>query len=200
MQSALDYLTRDESRFVEELCDYVRFRFERRQLARLPHADATYRKFLGMPELFGEMRFTSIERRSARPTPEINGLTSGHRGEGSKTIIPTPASAKLTLRLVPNQKPDHIAALVRRNLKKICPRTVRLEIEEGHDGEPCLISPTKPLAKDGLHALKAALAQEPVLMREGRIDSDHQRIQESSWRRHSPAGSRAARRQRPLAK
>ncbi len=140
---------------------------ERKRLARIPHNDAAYRTFLGVPELFGERGFTSVERRSARPTLEINGLTSGYQGEGSKTIIPSWASAKLTLRLVPNQKPDQIGALVKKHLKGICPRTVRLDIEDGHGGEPYLISPASPMAMAGLRALKSAFDSEPVLMREG---------------------------------
>ena len=142
-------------------------KYERKQLARIPHNDAAFRKFLGVPRLFGERGFTPQEQRAARPTIEINGLTSGYQGEGSKTIIPAWASAKLTFRLVPNQHPGRIEKLVRQHLKRICPPTVRLEIQGGHGGEPYLISPTGPLAQAGLRALKAAFGHEPVLLREG---------------------------------
>src|SRR5437867_3158100 len=90
--------------------------YERKQLARLPSDEAAMRKFLGVPELFGERGYTSTERRCARPTIEINGLTSGYQDEGSKTIIPSWARAKLTFRLVPNQKPERICALLRQHL------------------------------------------------------------------------------------
>ena len=142
-------------------------KYERKQLARIPHNDAAFRKFLGVPRLFGERGFTPQEQRAARPTIEINGLTSGYQGEGSKTIIPAWASAKLTFRLVPIQHPGRIEKLVRQHLKRICPPTVRLEIQGGHGGEPYLISPTGPLAQAGLRALKAAFGHEPVLLREG---------------------------------
>ena len=141
--------------------------YERKQLARLPHNDREMAKFLGVPELFGEKGFTATERRSARPTIEINGLTSGYQGEGSKTIVPSWARAKLTFRLVPNQKPDKIRLAVIKQLKKLCPSTVRMEIKAGHGGEPYLVSPKSAQAQAAMRALKSAFGREPILMREG---------------------------------
>ena len=140
---------------------------ERKEAARLPLSAAQYRKFLGVPELFGERGYTFAEQRAARPTIEINGLTSGYQGEGSKTIIPAQASAKLTFRLVPNQNPAHVRKVILKRLQELCPRTVRLEIKAGHGGEPYLVSPTSPLARAGLRALKEAFGHEPILIREG---------------------------------
>lgn len=140
---------------------------ERKQLRRLPGTEAEYRKFLGVPKLFGEAGFTATEQRTARPTLEINGLTSGYQGQGSKTIVPSWARAKLTLRLVPNQKPAKIIPAVRRYLQKLCPPTVRLEIVSGHGAEPYIVSPVSPNAKAALRALRMAFGYEPVLMREG---------------------------------
>jgi acetylornithine deacetylase/succinyl-diaminopimelate desuccinylase-like protein len=141
--------------------------YERKQAARLPFKAADYRKFLGVPKLFGERGYTPIEQRSARPTLEINGLTSGYQGEGSKTIVPSWARAKITIRLVPNQNPDRIIKLVRHHLAKLCPPTVRIEITGGHGADPYLVSPTSPQAQAALRALKIAFGCEPVLMREG---------------------------------
>jgi acetylornithine deacetylase/succinyl-diaminopimelate desuccinylase-like protein len=120
-----------------------------------------------VPELFGERGFSPIEQRSARPTLEINGLTSGYQGEGSKTIVPSWARVKITTRLVPNQHPSKIIPLVIKHLKKICPKTVRIDIEAGHGAEPYLVSPTSPQAKAALKALGSAFGCEPVVMREG---------------------------------
>lgn len=142
-------------------------KFERRQLARLPYRERAYAKFLGVRELFGERGYTAIEQRSARPTFEINGLTSGYQGEGSKTIVPSWASAKITIRLVPRQKPGRVLRLVTRHLKKLCPRTVRLEVQPGHGAEAYLVAPTRPPAQAALRALKTALGRDPVLLREG---------------------------------
>jgi acetylornithine deacetylase/succinyl-diaminopimelate desuccinylase-like protein len=117
--------------------------------------------------LFGERGYTPIEQRSARPTLEINGLTSGYQGEGSKTIIPACARAKITMRLVPNQTAGKAIKLLSQHLKKLCPPTVRMEITAGHGGEPYVVSPTSPRAQAALRALKAAFGHEPVLLREG---------------------------------
>jgi acetylornithine deacetylase/succinyl-diaminopimelate desuccinylase-like protein len=141
--------------------------YERKQLARLPFKESEYKKFLGVPELFGERGFTPVEQRSARPTLEINGLTSGYQGEGSKTIIPSWARAKITCRLVPNQKPAKIRQLVLKHLKSICPPTVRLQVQSGHGGDPYLVSPESNEAQAALRALKSAFGCDPVLMREG---------------------------------
>lgn len=147
---------------VQPLSDY-----ERQQFARLPFTDEQYRQLLGVPKLFGEKGYTPFEQRSARPTFEINGLTSGYQGEGSKTIVPAWARAKITTRLVPNQSPGKIIQLVTEHLKRICPPTGRIEIESGHGAEPYLTSPTGPQAQAALRALKAAFGNEPILMREG---------------------------------
>lgn len=141
--------------------------FERKQFKQLPFKETEYRKLLGVPKLFGEKGYTPLEQRSARPTLEINGLTSGYQGEGSKTIVPAWARAKITMRLVPNQTVAKTVNLLRRHLKKLSPSTVRLEITAGHGGEPYLVSPTGPQAQAALRALKAAFEREPVLMREG---------------------------------
>ncbi|MCP5523313.1 MAG: dipeptidase [Verrucomicrobiales bacterium] len=142
-------------------------RNERRQLARLPFNERSYARFLGVPKLFGEAGFTAWEQRSARPTLEVNGLTSGYQGEGSKTIVPAAASAKLTMRLVPDQSPDVIARLVARHLKSICPPTVRLETRAGHGGLPYLLEPDTSLARAAMRTLELAFGYAPVLLREG---------------------------------
>jgi acetylornithine deacetylase/succinyl-diaminopimelate desuccinylase-like protein len=140
---------------------------ERKQLARLPFKEGPYRRFLGVPRLFGEHGYTPIEQRSARPTFEINGLTSGYQGEGSKTIVPAWASAKLTFRLVPNQSPARVVRAVVKQLKALCPPTVRMQVTTGHGGEPYLVAPDSPAAQAALRALRQAFRCEPVLMREG---------------------------------
>jgi acetylornithine deacetylase/succinyl-diaminopimelate desuccinylase-like protein len=142
-------------------------KFEREQAAHYPLPDAKLKKLLGSPQLFGEHGFTATEQRSARPTFEINGLTSGYQGEGSKTIVPSWARAKITCRLVPDQKPGQIRKMVCAHLKKICPPTVRMEIEAGHGAEAYFVSPTGPQAQAALRALEKAFGYKPILMREG---------------------------------
>jgi acetylornithine deacetylase/succinyl-diaminopimelate desuccinylase-like protein len=141
--------------------------YERGQFRRLPLTAAELQKLLGVTRLFGERGFTPMEQRSARPTFEINGLTSGYQGIGSKTIVPAWARAKITCRLVPNQRPARIRKVVCDYLKKICPPTVRLEIEAGHGAEAYLVSPRSSQAQAALRALRQAFQREPVLLREG---------------------------------
>jgi succinyl-diaminopimelate desuccinylase len=141
--------------------------YERKEYARLPGTDAELQKMIGVKTLFGERGFSSSEQRSARPTFEINGLTSGYQGEGSKTIIPSWARAKITCRLVPNQKPERVRKAVLAHLKKICPPTVRMEIEAGHGAEAYFVPPTGAKAQAALRALEKAFGCKPILMREG---------------------------------
>ena len=141
--------------------------FERKQMARVPFNRNAYRKLLGVPELFGERGFTPDEQRSARPTFEINGLTSGYQGEGSKTIVPAWARTKITARLVPNQQPAKVIKAVRAFLEKNCPPTVTMEIKSGHGAEAYMVSPKSTNAQAGLRALRKAFNREPVLLREG---------------------------------
>ena len=98
---------------------------------------------------------------------EINGLTSGYQGEGSKTIIPSWARAKITIRLVPNQKPKIVLAAVVKHLKKLCPPTVKLTVELGHGGEAYLVSPSGQLAQAALRAISAGFGHPALIMREG---------------------------------
>ena len=140
---------------------------ERREFERLPVTARELQKLLGVQKLFGERGFTPMEQRSARPTFEINGLTSGYQGEGSKTIVPAWARAKITCRLVPDQNPSRIRKAVCDYLKKICPPTVRMEIEAGHGAEAYLVPPTSAQAQAALRALRQAFNRKPVLLREG---------------------------------
>ena len=142
-------------------------KFERKQSKRYPMSDAQLKKMIGAPQLFGERGFNATEQRSARPTFEINGLTSGYQGEGSKTIVPSWARAKITCRLVPNQKPAHVRAAVCAWLKKNSPPTVRLEISVGHGAEAYHVSPAGAEAQAALRALKLAFGRDPIVMREG---------------------------------
>ncbi|HZF01821.1 MAG TPA: dipeptidase [Methylomirabilota bacterium] len=141
--------------------------YERKEFKRLPITDRELQKLIGVKKLFGERGFTPMEQRSARPTFEINGLTSGYQGEGSKTIVPAWARAKITCRLVPNQKPERIRKIVCDYIKKICPATCRLEIEAGHGAEAYIVSPTSAHAQAALRSLRKAFNREPVLLREG---------------------------------
>lgn len=141
--------------------------YERKQMAKVPFDEKKFRKSLGVGALFGEAGFTPDEQRAARPTFEINGLASGYQGEGGKTIVPSWASAKITMRLVPDQDPKKILALVKKHLKSLCPPTVKLTLTEGQGGGPYLVDPAGPLARACMRAAKAGFGHECVLVRSG---------------------------------
>jgi acetylornithine deacetylase/succinyl-diaminopimelate desuccinylase-like protein len=142
--------------------------WEREMWSQVPGvSDAEVRELTGVPELFGEAGFTPAEHLWARPTAEVNGIGGGYQGEGSKTVLPAGAFAKLSFRLVPDQDPRDIIAKVRRHLEAACPPGVKLEIVDGHDGKPYLADPHSEFGKAAQRALQAAFGREPVLIREG---------------------------------
>jgi len=141
--------------------------YERGQMARVPFDEAEFRASLGVGALFGEAGFTPDEQRAARPTLEINGLTSGYQGEGGKTIVPSRASAKLTMRLVPDQDPAKILALVKNHLQAICPPTVRITLTGGQGGAPYIVDPAGPLAQACMRAARTGFGHDCVLVRGG---------------------------------
>lgn len=142
--------------------------WEREAWARLPFGEAEILKVTGAPGLFGEAGFTSLERTWARPTAEVNGIGGGFQGVGTKTVLPSSAFAKLTFRLVPNQRPDDVMEKVKAHLAAHVPPGVKLEITGGHAGEPYL---TDPQSADGLAAQRALRRAFPgselALIREG---------------------------------
>ena len=140
---------------------------EREALAALPMSEETLRQETGVTALGGEAGFTALERIGVRPTAEINGLTSGYQGEGTKTVLPSIASAKLTFRLVPNQKPERILNLVEIYLQNLLPTGVTMEIIRGHGGMPYLLDLRSPWCDAARRALETTFGRPPALMREG---------------------------------
>ena len=96
--------------------------------ASLPFNEKKYRKDFGIPRLFGESTYTTLERTWARPTLEVNGMLSGFTGEGAKTVLPAVAMAKISMRLVPNQDPNKIAGLFQKYVEENAPKTVELKV------------------------------------------------------------------------
>jgi acetylornithine deacetylase/succinyl-diaminopimelate desuccinylase-like protein len=140
---------------------------ERQEWAALPFNEDAYVRELGAPSTFGEKGFSSIERRWARPTCDINGLTSGYQGPGAKTVLPCEASAKVSMRLVPDQDPDKIAKAFEATLRARCPKHVRLEIT-GHSGTAPVLVPTDSKAIGlAAEALEVGFGKRPIFMREG---------------------------------
>lgn len=142
--------------------------WERAAWATLPLDDAAIMSHTGVPALFGEEGYTSAERCFARPTAEVNGIGGGYQGEGTKTVIPAKAMAKLTFRLVPGQDPAHVLACAEAHLRAHCPAGVRLEIRTGHSGRPYLADPHSKAGEAAQRALRQTFhGAEPALIREG---------------------------------
>jgi len=141
---------------------------ERRALARLPFSEKKLMKDIGAPALFGEKGFTTLERLWTRPTLDINGMCSGFTGEGSKTVLPARAMAKISMRLVPNQNPAKIARAFTQYVMRICPKTVRLKVTEisGH-ALPWLASTDHPAMQALARAIQSGFGNKPVFIRSG---------------------------------
>ncbi|HZS18330.1 MAG TPA: dipeptidase [Candidatus Udaeobacter sp.] len=142
--------------------------WEREAWRKLPvNGDKLILEETGVPELFGEAGYNSLERIWARPTAEINGIGGGYQGQGTKTVIASHAMAKLTFRLVPEQEGDEILKLAGEHLRKNLPKGVTMEITEGHSGPWYLTDPNSMIGKAAQSALRKAFDRDPALIREG---------------------------------
>jgi acetylornithine deacetylase/succinyl-diaminopimelate desuccinylase-like protein len=142
--------------------------WERRGWRKLPLNDETLTRMTGVPALLGEKKFSAIERIWARPTAEVNGIGSGYQGEGTKTVLPSRAMAKLTFRLVPGQDPKRIQEIAAAYFRENAPPSVRLDIVGGHTGEPYLVDPHGGFGVAAQKALRRTLpGQKVALIREG---------------------------------
>jgi acetylornithine deacetylase/succinyl-diaminopimelate desuccinylase-like protein len=140
---------------------------ERAEFKKLPFNETRYRKELGVPKLFGESGYTTLERTWGRPTFEVNGILAGFTGEGAKTVIPAVSMAKVSMRLVPNQNPDKIAQLFEEHVKKIAPKTVELKVTRMHGGKPWMTEFDNPFVQAAGRAIEKGFGKTPVFNREG---------------------------------
>ncbi|MCC6201410.1 MAG: dipeptidase [Gammaproteobacteria bacterium] len=142
-------------------------RVEREAFRRLPVSDRQLRAVTGAPKLWGEPKFLSAERIGARPTLEVNGLLSGFTGDGSKTVLPAVAMAKLSCRLVPDQTPRETERQLRTYLKLRAPKTIRWTLTALHSADPVLTDPDSPGVRALAAALQATWGKRPYFKREG---------------------------------
>jgi acetylornithine deacetylase/succinyl-diaminopimelate desuccinylase-like protein len=141
---------------------------ERQAYADLPFDERDWSERLGIPgPMSGEPGYTLSERLSARPTFDINGLWGGYSGEGSKTIIPAFAAAKLSTRLVPDQDHREIEQLMLEHLRRIAPPTVEVDVKVIHGGQPAITPIDHPAVRLAARALTDAFGKEPLFHRSG---------------------------------
>lgn len=107
---------------------------QRKQLNEAPYDEAKYKEEVGVHDLMGEKGYTTLERTGIRPTMEVNGIKGGYIGEGAKTVLPAKASAKISMRLVPNQNPEKIAKLFTNYIKSVAPSSVTVEVHQHSTG------------------------------------------------------------------
>ena len=140
---------------------------ERAQMAGLPFSERSFMESIGVDGLSGERGFSTLERRWARPTFDINGLTSGYQGEGAKTVLPARASAKFSFRLVPEQDPARIATALETMLRSLCPPGIKMELISKHGAPGVLVSLDSPYMTAAAQAIEHGFGRPPVFIREG---------------------------------
>ncbi len=140
---------------------------ERRDFANLPFNEASYLESLGVAAPHGEAGFTTLERRWARPTCDVNGMLSGYTGVGPKTIVPARSLAKITCRLVPNQDAKKLTASLKSFLESKLPPGIRMEFHEHHGAPAVVCDLHSPYMSAAREAVAAGFGKPPVMIREG---------------------------------
>lgn len=154
--------------------------WEREELTKLGADEKTYREFLGIERFYTPPGFSPFEALRFQPTLEFNGIGGGYQGEGTKTVIPSKAFAKISCRLVPNQEPDKIKRLVMDAIRARAPKGVKLEFVDQHKGDPYVVVPPdrsntpknqSPVLARAFRATETAVKEvwgkPPVYLREG---------------------------------
>jgi acetylornithine deacetylase/succinyl-diaminopimelate desuccinylase-like protein len=140
---------------------------EREMLNKAPYNENEYKIDLKVDELWGEKGYTTLERTGTRPTLEVNGIWGGYIGEGAKTVLPSKAFAKISMRLVPNQQSDKITKLFKDHFESIAPKGVKVKVTPHHGGEP-VVTPTDSIAyKAAQKAIFESFGKEPIPTRGG---------------------------------
>ena len=140
---------------------------ERKMLARAPYNEREYKAFLDVKELRGEKGYTTLERTGIRPCLDVCGIWGGYTGEGAKTVLPSEAHAKISMRLVPNQKSSDITAKFARHFKSIAPKSVKVEVTAHEGGDGFLIPISSSAYKAAAKAMYEVYGKKPVPSRGG---------------------------------
>ncbi len=140
---------------------------ERTAMNKAPFSLNSYKRDLSVKDIHGEKGYTTLERTSIRPTLDVNGIWGGYIGEGAKTVLPSKAFAKISMRLVPNQNPNKIVRLFTKHFKSIAPDSVKVKVIPHHGGH-AYVTPTDSVAyKAAAMAMKKTFKKEPLPQRSG---------------------------------
>jgi acetylornithine deacetylase/succinyl-diaminopimelate desuccinylase-like protein len=141
--------------------------WEREEMKAIAIDDAAMAAELAVPELAGERGFATRERIGGRPTCDVHGVWGGYQGAGAKTVLPSRAGAKFSMRLIPDQDPDRVAEQVLRHVERAAPRGVRVETRVLHGARPILIDATGRMVEAAIASMQDVWGQRPVRVREG---------------------------------
>ncbi len=142
-------------------------KLERDNFKRLKLSDKEYAKEVGVKELQGEKGFTTLERLWARPTLDCNGIVGGFIEEGAKTVLPSKALAKISMRLVPNQDPEKLAKEFTKYIKALTPKSVKVDVRTLHYGNAAMVPLGSKALTAGANAVAKAYGKKTVFTREG---------------------------------
>ena len=140
---------------------------EREAFAALPFDDEEFRAETGAPGLKGEAGYTTLERLWARPTLDVNGIWGGFTGKGAKTVLPSRVHAKLSCRLVPDQEPEEIAALLKAHIENLADDSVAVDVRFHHGGRPVITDRNGPIVKAATRAFDRVWKEDTVFIRGG---------------------------------
>lgn len=140
---------------------------ERKALNAAPFDLEEYKKELGIKEVWGEKGYTTLERTGVRPTLDVNGIWGGYTGEGAKTVLPSKAYAKISMRLVPNQKSEEISNLFQKHFESIAPDYVTVKVSRHHGGEAVVTPTNSPAYQAAAKAIKTTFGKDPIPTRGG---------------------------------
>ena len=140
---------------------------ERENFKALKFSEKNFAKAIGLKHLRGEKGYSTLERIWARPTLDCNGIWGGFTGQGAKTVIPSKATAKISMRLVPHQDPKKIEKLFTKYINKIAPKDVKVKVTSLHGGYPVITPLDDPATIAGAKAMSLAFGKKTVFMREG---------------------------------
>ncbi len=140
---------------------------ERKALNAAPHNQAEYNTDLGTGSEWGEEGYSTLERTGTRPTLDVNGIWGGYTGEGAKTVLPSKAFAKISMRLVPNQSSEKISNLFKKHFEAIGHPGVQVKVTAHHGGEPVVTPTDSPAYKAAAKAIETAFGKAPIPTRGG---------------------------------
>tara|TARA_Y100000748_G_scaffold168802_1_gene141187 strand:+ start:2524 stop:3888 length:1365 start_codon:yes stop_codon:yes gene_type:complete len=134
----------------------------RDDINKVPFNLSEFKSHIDINDIYGEQGYTTVERIGTRPTLDVNGIWGGYINEGAKTVLPSKAYAKISMRLVSNQSSKKISKLFSDHLKKICPDSCKIKVTEHHGGEPCVVNTNTLGYKAAFKAFKDIWKKEPV--------------------------------------